>query len=68
MSTTHDYTRTRHFRLIVVCLAATLVGGSTIAFTVYPRQIAATWGENPNDPTPVWETAVATDGATAIAV
>lgn len=68
MSSRHDYLRTRYFRLIVVFWAVALVCASTIAFTVYSRQIAATWGEDPNDPQPVWETAVATDGTTAIAV
>lgn len=68
MSTTDNCRIERKLSLIAVCVAAALVCGSAIAFTVRARQVAATWGEEPNDPDPVWETHVATDGTTAIAV
>jgi hypothetical protein len=68
MSTIHHRCSDSRLRLIIVCLGAIVISGSAIAFTVYPRQVAATYGEDPNDPLPVWETHVATDGTTAIAV
>jgi hypothetical protein len=68
MSITHCSCLRGRLAVLIFCLVPTLVCGSAIAFSVHGRQIAATHSGEPNNPRPLWETQIATNGELAIAV